>query len=318
MTQQPHDQFAKQFLAELFKPLKGEVRVNYEIHAERRYVDIYFSPPATITSNAHFQALGLLGQMVETRCLLEPFRSPPNLSDVNNCILKLLSVHNELQNHQARQNKEPLSQEQLPRLWILATSASEPLLDSYRTQPDLLWGKGIYFLPDPLLTAIVAINHLPTTPQTLYLRMLGKGAIQQQAIKEFLTLFPQTKPLGQYVLELLTKYRIYLETQDKLTEDERELLMNLESTYLKWKEETWLEGQQQGLQQGLQQGQQQGLQQGLEGQRIFVEQLLKVRFGTIDDSLSPLVDPLLRLNPEESSRLLLQASREELVAKLGH
>ncbi|EDN68043.1 hypothetical protein BGP_1058 [Beggiatoa sp. PS] len=49
-----------------------------------------------------------------------------------------------------------------------------------------------------------------------------------------------------------------------------------------------------------------------------MEQALKLRFGTIDDSLSPLVDPLLKLNPEEYLRLLMQASREELVAKFGH
>jgi len=311
ITQQPHDQFAKQFLAELFEPLNGEVRVNYEIHAERRYVDIYFSPPAMITKNVHFKALGLLGKMLEARCLLEPFRSPPNQSDVNNCILKLLSVHNEVQNHQVRQGENPLPQEQLPRLWILATSVSEPLLDNYGTQPNLFWGKGIYFLHEPFLTALVAIDRLPITPQTLYLRMLGKGSTQQQAIKEFLTRFPQTESLGQYVLELLTKYRIYLETQDKLTEDEKELLMNLESTYLKWKEDHRQQGLQQGLQEGLQEGR-------LEGQRIFVEQALKLRFGTIDDSLSPLVDPLLKLNPEESLRLLMQASREELVAKFSH
>jgi hypothetical protein len=218
MTQQPHDQFAKQFLAELFIPLKGEIKVNYEIHAERRYVDIYFEPKATTASKPLFKALGLLGQMVEQTCLLEPFRSSPNISDVNNCILKLLSVHNKLQTDQSRHDKKPLTQEQLPRLWILATSASEPLLNSYRTQQDLLWGKGVYFLQEPLLTAIVAIDRLPITPQTLYLRMLGKGSTQQQAIEEFFSLFPQTDPLGQDVLELLSKYRIYLGALDQLTQ----------------------------------------------------------------------------------------------------
>jgi hypothetical protein len=241
--------------------------------------------------------------MIEQSCLLEPFRSSPNISDVNNCILKLLSVHNKLQTDQSRHDKNPLSQEQLPRLWILATSASEPLLNSYRTQQDLLWGKGVYFLPEPLLTAIVAIDRLPITPQTLYLRMLGKGSTQQQAIKEFFTLFPQTDPLGQYVLELLAKYRIHLGTLDQLTQEEEDLFMNLESVYLKWREDTRQEGRLEGR---------------LEGQRVFVEQMLKVRFGTIDDILSPLIDPLLKLRPEDSSRLLLQASREELLAKLSH
>jgi len=295
MTQQPHDQFAKQFLEELFIPLDGKVKVNFEIHAERRYVDIYFEPKATTTSTPLFKTLGLLGQMIEHTCLLEPFRSPPTINDVNNCILKLLSVHNKLQTDRSRHDEKPLPQEQLPRLWILATSASEPLLNSYAAQPDLLWGKGVYFLQEPLLTAIVAIDRLPTTPQTLYLRMLGKGSTQQRAIEEFFTLFPQTEPLGKYVLELLAKYRIQLETLEQLTEEEEDLFMNLESVYLKWKEDT-----------------------RLEGQRVLIEQMLKARFGTLDDILSSLIESLLKLKPEDSSRLLLQASREELVAKLSH
>jgi hypothetical protein len=200
-----------------------------------------------------------------------------------------------------------LPQEQLPRLWILATSASEPLLNSYATQPDLLWGKGVYFLKEPFLTAIVAIDRLPTTPQTLYLRMLGKGATQQQAIEEFFTLFPQTEPLGKYVLELLAKYRIQLEALPQLTEEEEDLFMNLESVYLKWKEDTWQEGKKEGKKEGQK-----------EGQRVFVEQMLKTRFGALDDILSSLIESLLKLKPEDSSRLLLQASREELVAKLSH
>jgi hypothetical protein len=276
MTQQPHDQFAKQFLAELFIPLEGEVKVNYEIHAERRYADIYFEPKVTTTSQPLFKTLGLLGQMVEKTCLLEPFRSPPTINDVNNCISKLLSVHNKLQTDRSRHNETALPQEQLPRLWILATSASEPLLNSYATQQDLLWGTGVYFLQEPFLTAIVAIDRLPITPQTLYLRMLGKGSTQQQAIEEFFTLFPQTELLGKYVLELLAKYRIQLETLPQLTEEEEDLFMNLESAYLKWKEDTRREARQDGRQEGQHEGR-------LEGQRVLIEQMLKARFGTCPD-----------------------------------
>jgi hypothetical protein len=115
--------------------------------------------------------------------------------------------------------------------------------------------------------------------------------------------------------------------------------MNLESAYSKWEKDSWpairqkilQEAQQKFLQEVqqkiLQEAQQKVLQEvrlesqqkvRLEGQRVLVEQMLKVRFGTIDDILSPLIDPLLKLKPEDSSRLLLQASREELLAKLSH
>ncbi len=76
------------------------------------------------------------------------------------------------------------------------------------------------------------------------------------------------------------------------------------------------QGLQQGVQQGLQQGVQQGLQQGLQqGKRIVVENLLRVRFGSLDDELSAIIEPLVELPVEEFTPLLVQLSREELLAR---
>jgi hypothetical protein len=58
------------------------------------------------------------------------------------------------------------------------------------------------------------------------------------------------------------------------------------------------------------------LQQGREEMRVFVEYLLKHRFGDLDDALLSAIKRLLQLPPQESSRLILQSSREELLAKL--
>jgi len=116
-------------------------------------------------------------------------------------------------------------------------------------------------------------------------------------------------------------YRIYLKGKTDLTEDEKELFMNLSQAYLKWETETLQQGMQQGLQQGLQQGMQEGRQNGrqeglLEGQRVLVENLLKSRFGVLDDTLTQVIEPLLRLPPDKMSPLLLQGNRDELLAKL--
>jgi hypothetical protein len=80
---------------------------------------------------------------------------------------------------------------------------------------------------------------------------------------------------------------------------EEELFMRLSSVYEEWYKKT--------LQQGLQQG-----------QRVLVENLLSARFGKLDDALSHVVNPLLQLPPEESSRLLIQNSREDLLARFSH
>jgi len=60
-----------------------------------------------------------------------------------------------------------------------------------------------------------------------------------------------------------------------------------------------------------------GLQQGHLAERLsMVENLLKLRFG-VDETLSPLVKPLVQMSQEESLQLLMQASREELLARFG-
>jgi predicted transposase/invertase (TIGR01784 family) len=64
-------------------------------------------------------------------------------------------------------------------------------------------------------------------------------------------------------------------------------------------------------------GWQGGLQQGhLAERHSVVENLLKLRFG-VDDTLSPLIEPLVQMSQEESLRMLMQASREELLARFG-
>ncbi|WP_199332822.1 MULTISPECIES: hypothetical protein [Nostocaceae] len=65
-------------------------------------------------------------------------------------------------------------------------------------------------------------------------------------------------------------------------------------------------------QQDREQATQRGIQQG---QRLVVENLLKVRFGELDNQLQAIIEPLLALPPEEFTPLLLQLSREELIAR---
>jgi len=51
--------------------------------------------------------------------------------------------------------------------------------------------------------------------------------------------------------------------------------------------------------------------------RATIENLLLVRFGSLDDTLSAIIPQLLELPPQEFTRELLQLSREELLARFG-
>lgn len=61
---------------------------------------------------------------------------------------------------------------------------------------------------------------------------------------------------------------------------------------------------------------QEALEEGRqESQRQMIESALKARFGELDASLTAIVDPLLALPPDEVMPLLLNRSRDELIAQ---
>lgn|GEM_PF-780485 len=175
----------------------------------------------------------------------------------------------------------------------------------------------MYFLPEFQKCALIAINQLPVTEDTLWLRVLGKRGTQRRAIDELVAL-PQQNPFRQTILEILANWRITVNESENLSEQDRELLMNLSPAYLKWQEETLQEGRLEGIQEGRLEGIQEGIQEGrLEGQRQMAENFLRVRFGSLDEELSSAIAPMLQLPPPELTRLLFNLSREELLVWFG-
>jgi predicted HTH domain antitoxin len=243
MTRFRLDQFSKQYLEELLSPL-GEIAVGKEVLGESREVDVWFTPNPQHQINP--QSLGLLGRFAQTQCILEPYSKQPTPTEVRDCLLKLFLTQAQLQ-RQSKRNDASLREENLPRVWILATSASEKLLSGFRAQSDSTnWPPGIYFLADFLRAAIVAINQLPCTEETLWLRILGKGSTQQQAITELIAM-PRENLQRSATLELLANWRINIEISNNDSDDEaQELIMQLSPAYLKWREETLQEGKAEG------------------------------------------------------------------------
>ncbi|MFM7373166.1 MAG: hypothetical protein ACKO2Z_36375, partial [Sphaerospermopsis kisseleviana] len=64
MTREAHDQFAKEYLEELLKPL-GKIEIGKDVKSEVREIDLFFVPHSQpVTSD-----LGLLAKMAVTSCL---------------------------------------------------------------------------------------------------------------------------------------------------------------------------------------------------------------------------------------------------------
>lgn len=198
---------------------------------------------------------------------------------------------------------------ELTRLWILTPTASDTLLQSFSARLETSdWGEGIYLLADALRSAFVVIHRLPRTPSTLWLRLLGRGRVQQQAIDELEALPPENL-LRSRALELLVNLRVILEARQNLEPEDRELIMRLSTLY----QQRLSQATEQGVQQGVQRGVQRGVKQ--ERQRT-IETLLRLRFSSLDEDLLAIIEPLAQLSPEEYMPMVMQLSREELIARL--
>ncbi|NES82164.1 MAG: hypothetical protein F6K10_12615 [Moorea sp. SIO2B7] len=299
MTRQPHDQFAKDYLEELLTPL-GKVDISKNVTSEVREIDVWFSREAS--SPLYLETLGLLGQMAisASSCLFEPYRNPVTQAQIRSCLLKLYALEGDLY-RQAKREQKALKEGELPFLGILTPTCSVRILESFAATPDESnWGGGIYFFPKSQRAALVVIHQLPVTTETLWLRVLGKGSTQQQALSELITL-PGNNPVRHNLLEILANWRKNLEVRDNLTSEDREVIMRLSPAYLQQKEEWRLEGRQ-------------------EVQQEIVESSLRARFGELDSDLQGIIPLMLNLPTSELTSVLINLSnltREELLERFS-
>ena len=300
MTRFPYDRFAKDYLQELLSPL-GSVEISKDVAGEVREIDVYFAPFRQ--PQMAQESLGLLGRFAQTKALIEPFRNAVTASEVRSCMGKLFDTCARIE-REAKRNEIRLSEDSFPRLWILSPTASVDFLAGFNAELNVEnWFPGIYFLGKSLRTAVVVIHQLPVIPETLWLRLLGKGRVQQRAIEEVQTL-DINNPLRGKAINLLANLKTTLELNQNLDVEDRDLVMQLSPIY------------EQRLAEAIQQGRLEGRQEGVHNERrTTIENLLRVRFVTLDEQLSAIVEPLLALPPEEFTPLLLQLSREDLLTR---
>ncbi|QEI43792.1 hypothetical protein BMF77_04415 [Dolichospermum sp. UHCC 0315A] len=288
MTRFIHDKFAKDYLEELLKDY-GEVKASEKVSGEIKEIDVLFTPAKQQTSK--LQILGLLGRLAENPAIIEPYRNPASSDEICDCILKLLEVK-ALLRREAKANKIKLQESEIPKLWILTPTISETRLSSFGTVQKEDWLSGVHFLADAMRSAIVAIHQLPQTQETLWLRLLGRGSVQSQAIIELQAL-PLDHPYQKATLELVYNLRENLRVNQELETDDRELIMRLEPLYQRNREQAKEEGRQEGRQEGKQEGKQ-------EGEKNLILRLLHRRIGEID---SLLIERIIELSIEQLENL---------------
>jgi len=291
MNHSTHKQFAQQYFKELLAPL-GQRQVPPQAAWKASNLDFWFTPYSPKLARSA-KELGVIKRWADTPFLLAPLNQAVTQTEIRIYLSRLLDVQVELE-RMAPQDNPSIQSQDLPRLWVISPTISPSLLAGFGARLDEEnWLKGIYFLADYLRTAVVIVDQLPHSKDTLWLRILGEGTAQKQAIEELLAL-PEANRLRSNVIKLLTNWRLHLEMSKDLNESEHELIRNLSPVFSEWRQEQ--------------------IRQGL---CFVLENLLRFRFGSLDEYLSGIIQPLLKLPPAESTALLLQLSREELMARFG-
>ncbi|NER08360.1 MAG: hypothetical protein F6K17_40360 [Okeania sp. SIO3C4] len=300
MTRFIHDQFAKQYLIELLSN-RGQVETSKDISGEIRQADVYFIPYTQTPENLF--NLGILEKIAANLCIIEPFRNSVTPREIRSCLGKLFDICAGLEREVNRKNQKTTKTD-LPLLWIITPTISQAIISGVSAVNDTECNSpGIYTLGKILRTKIIAVHQLKKSGETLWLRILGRGQVQKEAIEELRNLSVEN-PLRFNVLELVYNLLTMLELNRGLEPEDRELIMELSPLYLERLENATQKGRQEGKQEGRQ-----------EGKRLIVENLLRVRFGSLDEELLGIIEQLLALPSEELSRLILELSREELLTK---
>jgi hypothetical protein len=269
---------------ETFLSSSGDVKTSLDVTAKTQEIDVYFRP----TSPEMPPELGLLGKLAQTPCLLEPYRNPVTIEGILACLSKLLTVREQLQ-REAHRNQQPLLAENIPRLWILTPTASQRIITAFSALNHPDWGEGIYFLPPALTTAIIVLHQLPETPETLWLRLLGRGGTRSRAIDE-LEALSSNHPFKSAALKLLYNLSRNLQALPKRTQEERKFIMRLAPLY------------EQDREKAIQQGEAIGLQK--EASKLVLRQL-KRRFGELPPHITETIQKLTVEQLEDLGEALL-------------
>jgi len=201
MSQNPFDAFSKEFLSELLTPF-GKVERSFEVPGESKYIDLLFRPTAIKP-----QEKGILKQVISTPSILEVYSGFPSVDELSTCLLKLLWLREDII-RKAKSENQKLSAKELPSLWILVPSLSAALKKVSGVVHKPRSAQGIYHFPNPMIQAmIISIKELPTTPEHLWLRILGRNRTQATAVEEVLSL-SLDDPRRASILRMLFAWKI--------------------------------------------------------------------------------------------------------------
>jgi hypothetical protein len=207
-----HDQLAKRLLVQALEG-RGVLTTEQEISPDAQRFDGYFVPGPGVAAQGDED---LLYRLAAEPCAFEHFRDPPSTEEAIACLRKLLNAR-----HVFGLADPP---KPLPRLWILCAGHPRTALEAFGTAPHPTLPTGVLEAPSALSTGFVILSQLPTTRDTLLLRLMGKNETRRRAAAQLARL-PAEARERRIALPVLLRFRAENELHPAHPADEEELLM---------------------------------------------------------------------------------------------
>lgn len=218
MDDDAYDLFAGD-IVELLLEDAGVVERELRVSSRAQRLDAAFTP--TRRGLALLQRRGLLGRLAQRVCVFEFFHHAPSLAKLREVARKHLTWQHQRVLHGATD---------MSALWVVCASRPGKALCEVRATRSAWWPRGVYDVSTPLTgMRVVVVGELAATPDTLTLRLMGRGAVLRAAMQEFKQL-PKATPervLADAVIEFMERKRTETamsERTDYLRRRARELL----------------------------------------------------------------------------------------------
>jgi hypothetical protein len=299
-SNQPHDQFIKQFIPVVLKNLfASQTSVSVRL-SEELAIDVLCTAIKHDGNIEIDDSLGLLGRLVAIHptLIIEHYSGYLDLEDIDSCILRsgLYWELNKSKVDNSRKirvtkdsvtNPAPLHLDR-PFTWIFTAKCSENSFRRWNAMPYPEFGAHVYRLAPPGLSmGIVDIESLPYNPDTMLLKMLGKAESAKLAFADIIKLDPRLE-LRNDIIEVSLKHCIYLEqVKSELTQEALSFMAyvkEVEEAYEAWVKARQAEGKIEGFEvgkiEGIREGKIEGIREGkIEG--IREGKIEGIREGTI-------------------------------------
>lgn len=262
-----YDQLSKALLEDALAVV-GRATRQQEIADEPQMVDLWFIPRRR--DRALLAGRGLLGRMVAgpSPGLLEPFHQPPRMDEVRACIRKQLVLHAGRLRQARRLGR---CRPRFPVLWIISAGRPERVLQEYAFSGMTGWPPGFWMRQPADALRLVVVSELPRERDTLLLRLMGSGRVQEDALAELEGL-PEDAWEHEVATENVVAFRARLPKNG--TDEERRFMLNTNGIYEKWVKKHRAEGQKEGQKLG----QRKSLKRSI--RRLYV-----ARFGPMPEAL---------------------------------